>query len=549
MMRMVMKMSLWLVLLGLAVTSAAAAAGSGSCVGRCGEVFTRGQQCTCDFSCLQHSECCPDFQATCTSAQSCQGRCGESFRRGQLCECDPQCIHHNTCCPDYQLHCDASVTVSNPGTLQPLRAAASGDQKSKKSKKKSNSESEEQVTGLADTKTRTSTLQDVVQPSGVSVVNAGPQGPGAGLSDSSVGLLPLSVPSSHGGSPDSSAPVPALPSYSLPSQGSGTPVGPSGPGAVGGTVDGHLVLSPEGLTPYGSNQGMAGSRFQPQTQQDLAQHLGLSVVDAGLQGPGAGLFADVELCSEFPMNGLTALINGTILIFKGELFWSVDPVSRLAGPPQSITDTLGVPSPIDTVFTRWNCNRNTYIIKGDQCWSFDGNMAVEPGYPKPLASEFPGLTGPISAAFAAPATRSQPETVYFFKNGDIMQSFTFPPCSTKPRSSLKRRLTRQAVLLGGEINIKVSLKGFPSPVTSALTMPSPQRSDKFYHYVFSGPIFFRVQIGGDLPALAKPDPSAPLAPLPIISPAATVGSSPSMAAQNANPTSLANSIRVWLRCP
>lgn len=53
-------------------------------------------------------------------------------------------------------------------------------------------------------------------------------------------------------------------------------------------------------------------------------------------------------------------------------------------------------------------------------------MVVEPGFPKPLAAEFPGLTGPISAALAAPATRSRAETVYFFKNGEEdNQSETF----------------------------------------------------------------------------------------------------------------------------
>nr|XP_046263733.1 proteoglycan 4-like [Scatophagus argus] len=101
--RMMMKMSLWFLFLGLAVTNTAA--GPGSCVGRCGENFSRGQQCKCDFDCQQHNECCPDFQAICTNAQSCQGRCGEAFRRGQLCDCDPQCISHSTCCQDYQLHC------------------------------------------------------------------------------------------------------------------------------------------------------------------------------------------------------------------------------------------------------------------------------------------------------------------------------------------------------------------------------------------------------------------------------------------------------------
>ncbi|XP_023259812.1 proteoglycan 4-like [Seriola lalandi dorsalis] len=484
-------MSLWLLLLGLAVTSAAAA-GPGSCVARCGEVFARGQQCTCDFRCLQYNECCPDFETTCTTAQSCLGRCGEPFRRGQLCECDPQCIHHNTCCPDYQLHCDAGVSASHPDALLPLRAAAAaaapaapaGNQKSK-SKKKANSESEEKLTAApVVSKSRPSTLQDVA-----SVVDAGSEGPGAG-SRRGVGLLPLSIP----GSPHAPAPADTLPSYGAPSQGAGAPVSPYGRGAVGVGVNGQLVLSPEGGTPYGSSQG--------------------------------------------------------------ELFWSVDPVSHEAGVPQSITDTLGVSSPIDTVFTRWSCNTNantnpnTYIIKGDQFWSLDGNMVVEPGYPKPLASEFPGLTGTIRAALVVPATKNRPETVHFFKDGDVMQSFTYPPCTTKPRSSLKRRLTRQAGLLGGEINIKVSLKGFPSPVTSALTMPNPQKSDRFFHYLFSGPLFFRVQIVSGLPAMAKPDPSAPLAPLaplPILGPAAA--NFANMAPHSVNRAAPANSIKVWLGCP
>ncbi|XP_044074397.1 proteoglycan 4a [Siniperca chuatsi] len=526
---MLMKMSLWLLLLGLAVTYTAA--GPGSCVGRCGERFTRGQQCTCDLSCLQHNECCQDFHAICTTAPSCQGRCGEAFRRGRLCECDPQCIQYNTCCHDYQLHCDAGVSVSQPRTFQPLRAAASENGKSERNRKRSNSDSEEWYTARGPCSqypgAQCPDALDLLNP--LTASSSGP-GPAAaptnllqrGVSNIPDSLLPMSSASSHGGAPDSPVPGSSLPRNSAPSLGSSAPVSPSGPGAVGGKVNVHLVLSPGGVAP---------------------------------SGPSQGLFADVDLCSDSPINGLTALSNGTILIFKGELFWSVDPVSRSVGRPQSITDTLGVSSPIDTVFTRCNCHGNTYIIKGDQYWRLDGNMVMEPGYPKPLASEFPGLTGSISAALAVPDTRSRPETVYFFKNGDIMQRFTFPPgntpsCSKKPRSSGKRHFARQAeVLLSGEINLKVSLTGFPTPVTSALSMPSPQRSDRYEHYVFSGPLFFSVQISGDLPALANPGPSAALAPLPILSPAAAAINSANMAAQNANPPHPANSIRVWLRCP
>ncbi|XP_063318451.1 proteoglycan 4a [Pelmatolapia mariae] len=516
-----MIISLGLLFVGLGMTSAAA--GPGSCVGRCGEVFNRGWQCKCDFSCLQHNECCQDFEATCTIAQSCQGRCGEVFRRGKLCECDPLCVLYNTCCHDYKLNCNATVPLSPESyrsRFQSLRATASGKRKSQRNRKSSNSESEEYFTGV---------------------------------SSMPVGLLPVIVPSSHSRAPYSPAPGSSLPINNAPSLGSGAPVSPLAHGAVGSKLDAQLVLSPGGAA---SSMLSQGSR--PSTLQDVLQGLG----HGGSEGPGtassklhknvcvrAGVFADVDLCSHSPINGLTALINGTILIFKGELFWSVDPISRSVGQPQSITDTLGISSPIDTIFTRANCQGHTYIIKGDQYWRLDGNMVMEPGYPKPLVSEFPGLTGHISAALAVPATRSKPETVYFFKNGEILQSFTFPPdsipsCSKKPRNSMNT-----GVLLGGEINIKVSLKGFPTPITSALSMTSPQGSSRYHHYVFSGPLFFSVQISGDLPVLTKPDPSASFAPLPIHSQTTVATSSANMAGQNTVLPQPANSIRVWLRCP
>ncbi|KAL3054522.1 hypothetical protein OYC64_017463 [Pagothenia borchgrevinki] len=437
----------FLLLLSLALQPSDAA-GPGSCVGRCGEVFTRGQQCTCDFSCLRHNECCQDFQAACTTDQSCQGRCGETFSRGRVCECDAQCSQYSTCCHDYQLHCDAGVSGSLSRTAQPLRAAATGNGRPGREWGDSNSESEEW--------------------------------------------------------------------YSAKGPCSRYPRGQC-PGSI------------RQLTASSSGRAPAAPTNQPQQ----------------------GLLADGTLCSDSPIDGLTALSNGTVLIFKGELLWSVDPVSHSVGGPQRITHTLGVSSPIDTVFTRCNCHAHTYIIKGDQFWRLDGNMVMEPGYPRPLTSEFPGLTGSIRAALAVPATRSSPESVYFFKSGDIMQRFSFPAgsapsCSKPPSTPPKTRFTRQAGLLGAEVNIRVSLKGFPSPVTSALSRP--QRGGLFEHYVFSGPLFFSVRISGDLLVLTTPPPPAAPAPPPILSPV-VYSDFTNMADQNANTPPPANSIRVWLRCP
>lgn len=72
--------------------------------------------------------------------------------------------------------------------------------------------------------------------------------PPVGVTDISVGLLPASAPSSHGGTPDSRARMNALPSNSVPSQGGRAPVSPSGPSEP-------LVLLPGGAAPYVPSQG------------------------------------------------------------------------------------------------------------------------------------------------------------------------------------------------------------------------------------------------------------------------------------------------------
>uniref|UniRef100_H2MFB7 Proteoglycan 4a n=1 Tax=Oryzias latipes TaxID=8090 RepID=H2MFB7_ORYLA len=430
----------------------------GSCVGRCGEAFTRGQPCTCDFGCMQHNECCPDFEASCTAAPSCRGHCDEPFRRGRPCDCDRQCVLFNTCCHDYQLHCGRS---SHPSALKlPCRKLST----------------DTPMTHIYHNFSphRCDRLSSQTTPTFIPFPSGGGNIP--------AGLLP-SPSSPRGTSPHVPAPGPSQPSLGASALGSSPPKSPSGPG-----------------------------------------------------GAGNGLKVQMLVC-----------------VCSGELFWSVEPVSHSVGSPQRITETLGIPSPIDTAFTRTDCNRNTYIIKEDQYWQFDGNMVMKPGFPKPLKSEFPGLTGSISAALAVPATSSRAETVFFFKKGDIMLRFTFPPCSTpslEPRSSLKKNIAGQTAdaLLSAEINIRVSLKAFPTPVTAAVSMHTPQGSDRYQHFIFSGPLFFKVHITGDLPAVAKPDPAVTLTPL-LFRPAAMATNPATAAGQSLNSPHPVNSIRFWLHCP
>ncbi|XP_075888267.1 proteoglycan 4a [Nelusetta ayraudi] len=326
---------------------------------------------------------------------------------------------------------------------------------------------------------------------------------------------------SHAGLPDPPAAGSVLPGRGASSLGWDQSLTASGSGTAGGNVHVRVVHTPGGVdqaAPYPDN-----------------------------------------LCSDSPIDGLTALSNGTIVVFKGEHFWLVDPVSRSQGLPRSIADTLGVPSPIDAAFTRCNCHSTVYIIKGEQCWRLDENLLREPGYPKPLASEFPPLSGNITAALPFPATGGSPETVFFFRNGDVVQRFTFPPgsappCKKTPAGSVQRRAARQAeVLLSQEINIKVSLEGFPTPVTSALSVSSPgstHQYQQYQHYVFSGPLFFRVQVSGELPVLFQPDPSTAFTAASLFSSSA-VAPNP----EGANPPpppappAPANSFTRWLRCP
>ncbi|CAB1317665.1 unnamed protein product, partial [Coregonus sp. 'balchen'] len=222
---------------------------------------------------------------------------------------------------------------------------------------------------------------------------------------------------------------------------------------------------------------------KPITLADIAKALEVNNPKKHNKGlPDAN--SNPDLCSDLPINGLTTLANGTILIFKGHFFWTMDPSTKALGPARNITEELGIPSPIDSAFTRTNCQGKSYIIKGDGYWRMD-NGKMEPGYPKSVASGFDGLTGTITAALSVPATRRRPESVYFFKKGGTMQKYSYPAgsspvCGKKSKSSAKKRHARQAEV----------------------------------------PLYFNIKISGDLPALAKPD----------------------------NPDPSQNSIKNWLKC-
>ncbi|XP_071342328.1 proteoglycan 4b isoform X2 [Trachinotus anak] len=225
---------------------------------------------------------------------------------------------------------------------------------------------------------------------------------------------------------------------------------------------------------------------------------------------------DTNLCSGRPVSAVTTLRNGTMVVFRGHYFWLLDR-NRVPGPAQGITQVWGVPSPIDTVFTRCNCQGKTYIFKGMQYWRFE-NDVLDPGYPKVIETGFDGLRGHITAALSVPQYQRRRESVYFFKRGGVVQKYSYqygtsPSCGRKPQYAIytvRNRIVRQAVsLLGPSINIRTSWRGFPPTITAAVSVPNNREPDGYKYYVISRSKSYNVRMDGERPVIAAPKENTP----------------------------------------
>uniref|UniRef100_A0AAY4EA03 SMB domain-containing protein n=1 Tax=Denticeps clupeoides TaxID=299321 RepID=A0AAY4EA03_9TELE len=194
---------------------------------------------------------------------------------------------------------------------------------------------------------------------------------------------------------------------------------------------------------------------------------------------------DTDLCSGPPRSGLTALRNGTVV---GHYFWTLDS-ERVPGVARSITDG------------------NTYFFKGSHYWRFKDGL-MDPGFPKAITTGFDGLKGHITAALSVPAYSRRRESVFFFKRGGLVQKYTYDPAKTPTCGAAGPRvryatLTRQrtARYAGGSnrrrphpshqslgfhssMSIRLTWGGFPSTVTSAVSIPS-RAADGYEYHVFS----------------------------------------------------------------
>uniref|UniRef100_A0A8D3D059 Proteoglycan 4b n=1 Tax=Scophthalmus maximus TaxID=52904 RepID=A0A8D3D059_SCOMX len=220
---------------------------------------------------------------------------------------------------------------------------------------------------------------------------------------------------------------------------------------------------------------------------------------------------DTNLCSGRPVGAVTTLGNGTTVVFRGHYFWFLGR-NREPGPARGITQVWGVPSPVDTVFTRCNCHGKTYIFKGAQYWRYE-NDALDPGYPKVVATGFDGLRGQITAALSVPQHKRRRESVYFFKRGGLVQKYSYqfgtsPTCGRRAQyavHTVRNRIARQAVsLLGPTINIRTSWRGFPTTITAAVSVPNTREPEGYKYYVFSRTKSYNVRMDGEHPVVAAP---------------------------------------------
>uniref|UniRef100_A0A2I3G656 SMB domain-containing protein n=1 Tax=Nomascus leucogenys TaxID=61853 RepID=A0A2I3G656_NOMLE len=226
-----------------------------------------------------------------------------------------------------------------------------------------------------------------------------------------------------------------------------------------------------------------------------------------------------NICNGKPVDGLTTLRNGTLVC---HYFWMLSPFSP-PSPARRITEVWGIPSPIDTVFTRCNCERKTFFFKDSQYWRFTNDIK-DAGYPKPIFKGFGGLTGQIVANW--------PESVYFFKRGGSIQQYIYKqepvqkcpgrrPALNYPvygeMTQVRRRRFERAIgpsqthtvrihysparlayqdkgVLHNEVKVSILWRGLPNVVTSAISLPNIRKPDGYDYYAFSKDQYYNIDV-------------------------------------------------------
>ncbi|NXJ32106.1 PRG4 protein, partial [Ciconia maguari] len=239
-----------------------------------------------------------------------------------------------------------------------------------------------------------------------------------------------------------------------------------------------------------------------------------------------------DLCSGRPADTMVALPNGTLAVFRGHYYWLLNGRSPPTTSPRRISDGWGIPSPIDAVFSRCNCDGKTFFIKGPLYWRFT-NGVMDKGYPKPLANGFAGLSGKIVATLPVARYKTRPESVYFIKKDGNMQQYVYrqepaKKCQRRtqvtirypayvPRLVIRRRFQRAARMptviqtvrinpypsgnlcllrvLRKEIKMTAYWRGLPKIIHSTISLPNYNMPDGYDYYAFSYNRYYSLDVG------------------------------------------------------
>lgn len=539
-------------------------------------------------------ECCPDFKKVCTVELSCKGRCFESFARGRECDCDAQCMKYGKCCSDYADFCEEAKDKKTPEkkpapepvgeeagsgldsvpptpgkvmppppqatagtpedakppvapdaesersltetTVETAESSSAKNEKSTSTKKTSAKEARSAEKNPPEDPTSADPAVDPKKPEGPTVT---PKDPAA--EPETTTLKPQKPTKPPKKRPTTKRPrgrkpkTTKAPAETTPTTTTTTTMATTNPTTMPTTTNALLSTSttlapnsPVRSTPRNEAEAMPENTHVLVPGGPVLRPMGRNPE----QGTGAdSLLSDgTDLCDGRPVDALTTLRNGTMVAFRGHYFWMLRPFSP-PSPPRRITEVWGIPSPIDTAFTRCNCEGKTYFFKDSQYWRFT-NDVKDPGYPKQIVKGFGGLNGKIVAALSVARYKTRPESVYFFKRGGGIQQYTYKqePVSKCPgrrpainysvygqAAQVRRRRYERAIapsrthtisihfsparvtyqdkgFLHNEVKMSTMWRGLPSVVTSVISLPNLRRPDGYDYYAFSKDQYYNIDL-------------------------------------------------------
>uniref|UniRef100_A0A8C0NAV7 interstitial collagenase n=1 Tax=Canis lupus familiaris TaxID=9615 RepID=A0A8C0NAV7_CANLF len=105
-----------------------------------------------------------------------------------------------------------------------------------------------------------------------------------------------------------------------------------------------------------------------------------------------------------------------VFLFKGSQYWALSGYDIKQGYPKDISD-YSFPSSVQAIDAAVYYRRKTYFFVNDQVWRYDNQrQSMEPGYPKSIASIFPGIESTVDAVF-------QQNHVFLFFSGPRYYAF------------------------------------------------------------------------------------------------------------------------------